>query len=302
MTSLALQASVQEARNCNALVSHRSRRLRLFFFFFAFLRRVAASTAAPSARRSRRSSRPAAPWPSPGCVAVRSFASPMSSARLNSSRLRCRRCGDATSFQSPLRIAHCSPNRQYSVSCGRPVVLAGQVRQQVDAVELPRRVDLAAGGGDGRRQDVELDDRVLVRLAGRDLALPLHAERHADAAFQRRRLEAAQRAVVRGRLRASARRCRRRRRSACSPPGPSRGPWPAPGRPRRPSPTSSPRTSAASRPAMFGKRSRYFFGRLQRGVLGVERQVQEERLVLVLADPVDGPLGVGVGGVEVRRP
>ena len=41
--------------------------------------------------------------------------------------------------------------------------------------------------------------------------------------------------------------------------------------------------------------------RLQRGVLGVERQVQEEGLVLVLLDPVDGPLGVGVGRVEVRR-
>ena len=39
--------------------------------------------------------------------------------------------------------------------------------------------------------------------------------------------------------------------------------------------------------------------RLQRGVLGVERQVEEPRLVLVLLEPVDGPLGVGVGGVEV---
>ena len=46
-----------------------------------------------------------------GIVADRSFASLMSSFRLMSRGLFSS-TSEATSFQSPLRIAHCSPNRQ----------------------------------------------------------------------------------------------------------------------------------------------------------------------------------------------
>src|SRR5439155_20577318 len=53
-----------------------------------------------------------------GFVADRSFVSPMSSFRLNSFTFFTPSGMLATSFQSPLRTAHCSPNRQYSAACG----------------------------------------------------------------------------------------------------------------------------------------------------------------------------------------
>ncbi len=42
------------------------------------------------------------------------------------------------------------------------------------------------------------------------------------------------------------------------------------------------------------------FGSLQRGVLRVERHIQEPRLLSLLAEPVDRPLAVGVGCVKAR--
>ena len=51
---------------------------------------------------------------------------------------------------------------------------------------------------------------------------------------------------------------------------------------------------------MFGNRDEILLGRLQRRVLGIERQIEEERPLLVLLDPIARPLGIRVGRVEVR--
>ncbi len=88
-------------------------------------------------------------------------------------------------------------------SCG---VFAGEIRQQVDAVELPGRIDRAACRGDAGGHHVELHDGLLVDLAGRQMALPLGNERQADAAFPGGMFLAAQHAVAIGD--AWARRCR----------------------------------------------------------------------------------------------
>src|SRR4051794_4142180 len=54
----------------------------------------------------------------------------------------------------------------------RSRVLAAEIRAQIDAVELPIGGGLAAGGGDGRRQNVERDHGLVIDLAGGHVALP----------------------------------------------------------------------------------------------------------------------------------
>ena len=77
----------------------------------------------------------------------------------------------------------------------RLVVVAAEVRNEVDAVELDAGGRLETGGREGRGHDVEADDRAVVLRAGREPLRPLHEEGNADAAFVERALLAAQRRV-----------------------------------------------------------------------------------------------------------
>src|SRR5258706_410786 len=77
---------------------------------------------------------------------------------------------------------------------------AGYVREQIHAVELCLGGRFGSGGGERGWVDVELDHRTVVHFARGDFTLPLHHERHADAAFPCLRLEAAQRSVAARRL------------------------------------------------------------------------------------------------------
>jgi hypothetical protein len=79
----------------------------------------------------------------------------------------------------------------------RPSTLfAFDVGQQIHSIELPRGIDLRPGRGERGRQNVELNDRILIRLAHWNMAFPLNAERHARAALPGLRFIPAQRVVA----------------------------------------------------------------------------------------------------------
>jgi len=175
--------------------------------------------------------------------------------------------------------------------------LVREVRHQVHTIELPLRPDRAARRDQRRRQDVELEDRLAIALAGRDLPLPLDAERHPDAPLQGRPLPTPQRIVQRGVL-------------------PGRAAVVGQEEDQRVlllTGLAQLRQDAADR-VVHGRHhgrerapllvldareaSEVPLRRLERNVLGVERQVQEERPVARASDEVGRPLGVGIRGVE----
>ena len=102
-----------------------------------------------------------------------------------------------TSFQSPLRIAIIPPSRQYSASCGGSLILAGEKRQQVDAVE--RRL----ASGSGMPAAASAVGSTSSWMIGRDRSflperdLPANDEGHADAAFPRLALRSSERSIAR---------------------------------------------------------------------------------------------------------
>ena len=176
-------------------------------------------------------------------------------------------------------------------------VVTRQIRQQVHAVEFPLRRNLTASRGQECRQEVELDHRMVVDFAGREPSVPPHHERHADAPFPRLGLEAAERSVARRRL------LRRsavvgeidHQRAVVLADLLERGQHAADGvvlrrHHRREHP-----------PVVVGdmrKAVDVVLRRLERVVLGVERQVEEERFFAVRLEPLAGPVGIGLGGVE----
>ena len=61
---------------------------------------------------------------------------------------------------------------------------SGEVGEEVDAVEFPVGVDLGFCGGECGGQEVELDDGLVVDLAGGEFAFPVEDEGDVDTAFE----------------------------------------------------------------------------------------------------------------------
>ncbi len=75
---------------------------------------------------------------------------------------------------------------------GRTRFFAGQVREEIHAIQLRLGWNFHTCESKGGRVQVELNDGLVDDLAGRDVSLPLHEERHADAPFPDLGLEAVQ--------------------------------------------------------------------------------------------------------------
>ena len=177
------------------------------------------------------------------------------------------------------------------------LVRASQVRHEVHAIELPRRVHFATRSGDDRWQQVEVHHREIVGLASGKFPLPLCDEWDSGTTFKRGHLVAAQPAVVRGR---------------------------ALSRPSVVTNEEVERVLFETRFAHLGHHTadgvvhsnhhrreqlsllvrdlrepvEIFLRSLERGVLCVEGKIQQNWLRLVLFDPVDRPIGVSVGRIE----
>src|SRR5439155_19685100 len=79
-------------------------------------------------------------------------------------------------------------------------VLAGDIRQQLPSIELPLWLGNNACGSKRCRQDVQLDHGPIIYLSRRNVALPLHDPRHADASLPGLRLKTAQGTIARSSL------------------------------------------------------------------------------------------------------
>ena len=177
------------------------------------------------------------------------------------------------------------------------VYCAGEKRHQVDAVDLPRRLGFTAGSDDRRGQHVEIHHREVGGFSRGDLAFPLRDERHPRAALERGHFEPAQRAVGGGN---------------------------ALGRSAVVGNEEDERIFFLSELADFsedaahgvihgrhhgGKGLSFFvrdagetveilFRGLERGMDGVEREIEKSGLVFILLQPVNRAVGIGVGGVK----